>query len=50
MLAEIPIGEGFRVFVFGFGGVFSGLGLLYAGLKIVSLAVHRLGAGKDKEG
>ena len=49
MLGDIPWGEGLRVFVLGFGGVFVALGLLYGGIRLTSLVAARLDPEKKKK-
>jgi Na+-transporting methylmalonyl-CoA/oxaloacetate decarboxylase gamma subunit len=48
-LAAIPWAEGATVFVFGFGGVFIALLLLFAGMKLTSGLARRLEAGRESE-
>ncbi|MDD2604145.1 MAG: hypothetical protein RBR20_12060 [Desulfobacterales bacterium] len=35
------------IFVVGIGGVFVGMALLYIAIRIISLVVDRIGAGKE---
>ena len=39
--------EAFEIFVVGLGGVFVGMALLYISIRIISLVVDRMGAGKE---
>lgn len=47
--SAIPWGDGLRVFVFGFGGVFVALGLLYGGIRLTSLVAGRLDKRADQK-
>ena len=47
--AEIPWGDGVRVFALGFGGVFAALGHLYGGIKLTSIVAGRLDPEKKKD-
>ena len=39
--------EAIEIFVVGLGGVFVGMALLYISIRIISLVVDRMGAGKE---
>ena len=39
--------EAIEIFVVGLGGVFVGMALLYIAIRIISLVVDRMGAGKE---
>ncbi len=39
--------EAIEIFVVGLGGVFIGMTLLYTAIRLISLVVDRMGAGKE---
>lgn len=48
IFSQIPVAEGLKVFAYGLSGVFIALGLLAAGLKVVSLVIKQLDSGKKE--